>query len=212
MIHRLFDVPLFDQNFKKEKEKILSIAIENNFPRSLIHDLINKMGYKKRLSEVTTFNMSKEEEKTWAAVNFQPKLFPKFKRIFGKYNLKPAPYNNFTLKSYFHSQLKDKTPDEKSSGIYGVNCQDCDSVYVGQTRRNVATRMKEHMRAVKNKEVCKSAVARHCWTENHQIDQTPQLLKKVPKNSNLNIWENIFIFKNRGKILNDNMKRPLSST
>ena len=42
---------------------------------------------------------------------------------------------------------KDK-PDklDKSGVVYQINCQDCDSVYVGETERNLRKRIVEHKR------------------------------------------------------------------
>ncbi|CAH0693921.1 unnamed protein product [Spodoptera exigua] len=38
---------------------------------------------------------------------------------------------------------------------------DCGSSYTGETRRNIATRLKEHIRSVKNRDTHTSAVAEH---------------------------------------------------
>uniref|UniRef100_A0A2H1X1Q7 SFRICE_037019 n=1 Tax=Spodoptera frugiperda TaxID=7108 RepID=A0A2H1X1Q7_SPOFR len=45
-------------------------------------------------------------------------------------------------------------------GVYMVPC-DCGSSYIGKTRRNIITRLKEHIRSVKNMDTHTSAVAEH---------------------------------------------------
>ena len=46
---------------------------------------------------------------------------------------------------------------EKSRLVYKIPCADCEFVYVGQTKRDLKSRVAEHKRAVKNAEPEKSA-------------------------------------------------------
>ena len=49
------------------------------------------------------------------------------------------------------SHPKDRIPDnDKSNVVYKINCRDCDTSYVGQTKRALKTRVSEHCRAVEN--------------------------------------------------------------
>ena len=69
------------------------------------------------------------------------------------------------------SGLKDKiTPEKKKGAVYCVTCKECDSVYVGETLRNLMVRMPEHKRHARGGEVQRSAVAEHAVVEDHQID------------------------------------------
>ncbi|KAF9814492.1 hypothetical protein SFRURICE_000219, partial [Spodoptera frugiperda] len=54
---------------------------------------------------------------------------------------------------------KDKDP-LAVPGVYMIPC-DCGSSYIGETRRNITTRLKEHIRSVKNMDTHTSAVAEH---------------------------------------------------
>lgn len=72
---------------------------------------------------------------------------------------------------------KDCFPLEKP-GVYKVNCS-CGSSYIGQTKRTVACRIKEHIRAVKNNDPHKSAIAQHLLESgtNHWIElHNPKIL------------------------------------
>ncbi|CAH0703385.1 unnamed protein product [Spodoptera exigua] len=53
---------------------------------------------------------------------------------------------------------KDKDP-LAVPGVYMIPC-DCGSSYIGETRRNITTRLKEHIRSVKNRDTHTSVVAR----------------------------------------------------
>lgn len=48
-------------------------------------------------------------------------------------------------------------------GVYSIPC-DCGKCYVGETKRNVSTRLTEHIRAMKNVDINSSALAEHSLT------------------------------------------------
>ena len=73
---------------------------------------------------------------------------------------------------------KDQIEDLKCSGIYKISCSHCDKVYIGQTKRTLETRFKEHtaeiMKATKESEKglvhhFKSKVAEHAFAEQHEL-------------------------------------------
>lgn len=54
-----------------------------------------------------------------------------------------------------------------SSGIFKVNCNDSEASYIGQIRRSVETRSKEHESHIRLEHKNKSAVAEHMMNYNH---------------------------------------------
>lgn len=94
--------------------------------------------------------------------------------------------NRYSIKTVFspHRKVaqflrspKDSFPLEKP-GVYKIDCS-CGSTYIGQTKRTVACRVKEHIRAVKNNEPEKSAIAKHLLEAgtNHWIElHNPQII------------------------------------
>ena len=54
--------------------------------------------------------------------------------------------------------------------IYRIPCNGCPRVYVGQTGRTLAQRLKEHKRALVSGHLAQSAVAEHAAQESHDID------------------------------------------
>lgn len=66
--------------------------------------------------------------------------------------------------------IKDTVPDEKKKGIvYLISCSDCDSRYVGETKRSVKVRVAEHERHTRSGRTTESAVAEHVWNCDHKI-------------------------------------------
>jgi hypothetical protein len=59
--------------------------------------------------------------------------------------------------------IKDKTADNKKSGIYQISCgtKNCNQKYIGQTARTLNTRFVEHLTAFKNNHPDQSSIAFH---------------------------------------------------
>ena len=61
------------------------------------------------------------------------------------------------------------TKEQRTDAIYSIPCNDCDNEYIGQTKRQFGTRLKEHQKAVF---LCKkenSALSEHTCLTNHTI-------------------------------------------
>ena len=54
-------------------------------------------------------------------------------------------------------------------GVYAIQCKDCDSFYFGETGRGRRIRIEEHKKAVREYSR-NSAIAKHCWEEDHVMD------------------------------------------
>ena len=52
---------------------------------------------------------------------------------------------------------------------------DCEKIYIGKSKRDFKTRVREHFRNIKNGELEKSAV----WMEKHTMYGRPALLKQT---------------------------------
>ena len=61
-------------------------------------------------------------------------------------------------------------PEEKSCVVYQVPCSDCNFVYIGQTKRDLKSRLAEHKLTIKNQEPEKSALCEHYMRFDHLID------------------------------------------
>jgi len=62
--------------------------------------------------------------------------------------------------------------------VYKLTCKNCDSTYVGQTKRKLNTRISEHRRDI-NKKTGKHSVTEHKLNYNHDFDwENPVILDK----------------------------------
>ena len=113
-----------------------------------------------------------------------------------------APINKFNIKNPIDADYKDEEPPLKKSRIYKVNCKQCEKVYIGQRKRNLETRTKDHFRNLRLYHSEKSAIASHFWNTGHEIDNSANLLKTVNRKNELIICEKIFIHKHAHHIIN----------
>ena len=80
--------------------------------------------------------------------------------------------------------MKDPVPQEDRTGvIYKISCH-CRDHYIGETKRTLGTRVKEHLTACKYARFERSAVADHAWQDGHRIDWKGVEILDVPVASN----------------------------
>ena len=90
-------------------------------------------------------------------------LSEKISRILGNYNINIAFKNHKSLKIIFKS-TKDQLKKEKLSHIvYSIPCKDknCKAVYIGQTKRFLQSRIKEHKNNIKESPSKQNALTKH---------------------------------------------------
>ncbi len=70
---------------------------------------------------------------------------------------------------------------EKNKGVvYSIPCMDCNSVYVGETGRNLEKRLKEHQYAVKRMDNI-NGVSVHAWKKSYRVNwDESRFLKIIP--------------------------------
>ncbi len=74
------------------------------------------------------------------------------------------------------------SPQEQHKVVYAINCQQQPQhIYIGQTKRQVHTRISEHSSNLKNKTYDKSTLVAHCMETGHTPDwQSTSVLHKQP--------------------------------
>ncbi|KAJ8936242.1 hypothetical protein NQ318_006168 [Aromia moschata] len=160
LIHRLLYFPLSKERFEHEKQLIRNIAKSNGYSVYLIDKLIRKHKFKRTLYNSATFRRDTDNSK-FASLPYEPKFTRRLDTIFKNINI------NLTLLG----NPKDKIDNNEKSGIYEISCKDCDQKYIGQTKRSILTRFKEHMAHLKYGRTEKSCVAQHDFDNNHRIDK-----------------------------------------
>ena len=87
-----------------------------------------------------------------------------------------------TIGQYLPSPKDPITTDEITCVVYEVPCKDCDFVYVGLTKRDLNSRLKEHQRTIKQQKPENSALCEHVILFDHVIDWANSRILKTESN------------------------------
>ena len=136
----------------------------NKYVFSLVNKIIRKRRYKFAISENSTFQVEKDTS-IYFSIPFNRELSRGLKRIFKIINYKLVYSANNKIQQLLGNP-KDKTSPLERSGIYEISCKDCNQKYVGQTRRSILTRFKEHLAQIRYGRPDKSCVAEHIVDKN----------------------------------------------
>ena len=128
-------------------------------------------------------------------IPFYGKLSTKIETILKNRGINVCCKNNGTLRNLIGG-LKNKKQDKKCSGIYEIGCDDCNQKYVGQTRRRIEERDREHAWACNVERTDRSSVAEHCVENKHKKGKC-NLLKEVKNPIFLDAYESLYIDKER---------------
>lgn len=218
LCHRLVHLPLSVNNYQTEFEYIVKLAVINGFNESLIEKIVKRHSdQKNRNNSSSLFSQnSKNESNNAKRVSFSyiPSITNQMRNAFEKENIQIVYSNNGKLKNILGS-TKDMTPTREQSGIYEISCDDCDAKYIGQTKRNIEIRFKEHKRHIKNKHISCSSVAAHVFascnadTPPHRIgtfEESIRLLKNIHNDRKLDAYESFYIANAPNAMNSDNGK------
>ena len=162
-----------DEQFHKENvSKVIKLLHDNNYPKKFIHINIRK---RMRLIKLNNSNnqvsvgsrtlLRSYAQKHKIAIPFTRDLYPHLKNMLDKYNIltipqKHRPINNIVRRG------KDATPKfSKCHSVYKISCNNCKASYVGQTKRPLFQRMKEH-----KKRSVDTPINEHIFDKIHTFD------------------------------------------
>ena len=93
--------------------------------------------------------------------------------------------------------------EQRNGIVYGVKCDDCDSMLIGETMRTLDARMKAHKRHTAKGEILKSAITEHACMLEHAIDwKSPSVLDYMCDIQQCKITEAMHIHQHMGTSIN----------
>ena len=184
LFNRAQAVTLREENVQQEVEHLEGVLQENGYPRPFI---------RKSLERRPQPDEEEQSHRATVVIPYVAELSERVRRVCKDYNIRTAFKSASTLRTAL-VRVKDPIPMEKKSGVvYEVPCS-CGKVYIGETKRTLETRMKEHRAAARLGQLEKSAVAEHAWQDGHTIDWSDvRILDEAPRNSVLLIKEALHI-------------------
>lgn len=150
MIHRMQTLPLSETGKSKELDYIFETARLNGYRNSTIQAVVDKRARDKYRKSMTTLTAEKEDLKR-VAVNFDTKITQPLAKKFRKYGVDLVfSSRSSQLKSRLGS-TKDKINKLNRAGVYKISCPHCNKIYIGQTKRTLEIRLKEHISEVEKR-------------------------------------------------------------
>lgn len=136
------------------------------------------------------------------------------RRVCRKYDIRTAFSTVSTLRQQL-TKVKDVDPLLSRAGVvYSIPCSDCEQYYIGETKRALGTRLKEHQANTRRGETEKSAIAEHAWKKDHRPawDET-SILAQARNENTLRIKEAFCIMTaEQEKILNRDRGTAISDS
>jgi len=71
-------------------------------------------------------------------------------RILQPYNIRVAHKPTTTLRHSLTNEKDRDEPNNRQGAVYKIKCSDCQASYIGETGRNLNTRLTEHKRTTRN--------------------------------------------------------------
>ena len=84
------------------------------------------------------------------------------------HNIHAAYYSKDTVKSLLVNNKIKRSDKMQNSGVYKIDCNDCNHSYIGKTTRSFDIRFKEHLRHWKFNKPESSNVAKHLIENQHR--------------------------------------------
>jgi len=168
---------------KQNLENIIKILLNNGYPLPYIFSNINKRikhildnsydntsNNKNKNKNKNNKKKDKNNTKYYIKVPFIKNVTPKILSISNKHNFNTIFTMNNKLSNIIKTG-KDKIEKWKGSNVvYKINCEDCDASYVGQTKRQLQTRINEHRMDINKRSGNHSVISLHQLTNNHKFD------------------------------------------
>ena len=112
-------------------------------------------------------SLTQDQPKSRVILPFLGPTSQKLKRILEGVDIEVRHCSSTKLQSILSSH-KDRRPTNQQPGVYQIPCE-CGKVYIGETGRSFAARLKEHQAHGRRDEREKSAIIHHAHTNGHRV-------------------------------------------
>jgi hypothetical protein len=204
-LRRLCKLPLDRKNNRRELDIVTNIATNNGYRKEDTIKLYNRIKIKTQQNNKADEINSNQK---WVTFTYTGIYIRKITKFFKNMNIKIAFRTNNTIDRILGKNYAINKYDK--GGIYKLTCQTSQKVYIGQTGRNLNTRVKEHIRNIRfNKD--ESAYAQHILNRRHQygpIEQEMETVEQARNGGLMNVKENYYIyeFERRKELIEEQQK------
>ena len=149
-------------SLRVENKYLERVFLKNNYNA----DFIRRNIYRPTNADATNQNLT---HVTTVTIPYIKGTSETISRILQPYNIRVAHKPTTTLR-HLLTNVKDRDePNNRQGAVYKIKCSDCQASYIGETGRNLNTRLTEHKRATRNGDANNHIAVHHKLT-NHNID------------------------------------------
>ena len=155
-----------------EQRALATSPVKPFFWKRYVDDVISAVSgneAERLLSHLNSVEPSIQFTLCFAVIPYIQGVTELIKRILNSHNVKVAQKSFQTLGHIFAKPKDPVTKEQRTDAIYSIPCNDCDNEYIGQTKRQFGTRLKEHQKAVFFCKKENSALSGHRCLTNHTI-------------------------------------------
>ena len=144
-VHRAFTL-CSDKHIDDELSFLVDSFKENGYSESILTGIIDSYRKNQRINQSTGGVESESiEQANIVKLPWIPGVSVRLKKTFRKAGFKAVFKSGNNLSAILTARNKCKLPKNSSPGIYKVNCS-CGKYYIGETKLQVSTRIKQHQK------------------------------------------------------------------
>ena len=137
-------------------EFLTNVFLENGYEKEKLLQTIELS----REQQSRASQTNRDENKKYVSLPWVPGLSSNLKKVFRTAGYQPVFKSGKNLRDILSAKNKPKLHKNSYSGVYKIDCG-CGKSYIGETGKQVATRLKEHEKSTNEGRWEKSAVAEH---------------------------------------------------
>jgi len=199
----LLSHPTFQE---KNLKAIINTLLENCFPLPFIFATINTriktLANRTNRDTKNTKILPQINEKKFFTIPYIKSISESFPPIIKKYGFNIAYSVLNTLNKYIKRHKDKIDPTTQNEVVYKIDCIDCKSSYVGQTKRQFKTRIKEHRSDINKKNGDLSVISNHRLEYDHEMNWDNAVVLDIESSYTKRIVSEMVHIKRQGKGLN----------
>jgi hypothetical protein len=155
---------------KEELDNVNNSLKINGYSNTFINRCLQKRLHPStHIEQNENLNNNKVKKKKYVSAPYIRGTSERTAKLLRPYGIELAHRTQHSLKSQL-SHVKDtRQQSEKTGIVYKINCKNCAAHYIGESGRELGTRVKEHRNAIRRKDPL-SAIYRHISTTQHDMD------------------------------------------
>lgn len=157
------------KHVEDEVKFLVKIFVENGYKKEDLEKLAAEVKQKHNNNLNKDDNNETEEIRSTITLPWIPGISPKLKKAYRKAGYKVVFKSGKNLGSILSARNKMNLPRNSYPGIYKIPCSCGKEPYIGETKKKISSRLKEHEDYINKNQAKKSGVAQHASTCTGQI-------------------------------------------